>query len=73
MLRSIRVELLIRDPIVVSIDSTINSIGSKKKVGKAKSQANFRIKLANSKLLVKPNSGVDFLTPKARSAFAKLR
>lgn len=69
----------------ISKNSSVNKFDGDSKIGRAISQANSQVKPAKSKitirfnfsdkskLLVESYFGIDFLTPRARLVFAKLR
>lgn len=84
ILKTIKVEPVIKNPGLDNKNSTVNRIGSDSKVGGAKLQVKSQTKLSKSKngvrsslgksqLLIEANSKPHFLTPKARLAFARLR
>lgn len=75
MLKTIKVELLVKDLVSVDKNNTVDKVGSNSKISGVKSMAKKDLKSAKLKNLIvmEPNFGVGFLTPKARLAFTKLR
>ncbi len=82
-MKTTEVDLLVRDPIIISKDSTVNRVSSNN--GKKANKTRFEIRsiksknivkldfLTKFKLLIEPSAGLGFNTPTARLIFAKLR